>query len=89
MGMAVFRPLHTGGVGRLCSERCRRPHPLRRLQREGAEALTALVQKIALIVENEGFTRDSALRSRLVSKDEGAHQPCRGRRGKPCCEGGG
>ena len=50
--------------------------------------LPRLEAEIALIVENEGFTRDSALRSRLVSKDEGAHQPCRGRRGKPSCEGG-
>ena len=48
--------------------------------------LPRLEAEIALIVEDEG--RDSSLRSRLVSKDERPTQPCRGRRGKPPCEGG-
>ena len=47
--------------------------------------LPRLEAEIALIVEDEG--RDSSLRSRLVSKDEKATQPCRGRGGKPSCEG--
>ena len=47
--------------------------------------LPRLEAEITFIVENE--ERDSSLRSNLVSKDEKATQPCRGRRSKSACEG--
>ena len=61
MGMAVFRPLQTSGVGRFCSERCREPHPLRRLQREGAEALTAFVHKLSVFFDSRACIEHSRM----------------------------
>ena len=61
MGMAVFRPPQTSGVGRFCSERCREPHPLRRLQSKGAEALTALVHKLSVFFDSRACIEHSTM----------------------------
>ena len=62
MAMAVFRLPQTSGVGRFAARDARgEPHPLRRLQREGAEALTALVHKLSVFFDSRACIEHSRM----------------------------
>lgn len=62
MGMAVFRLPQTSGVGRFAARDARgEPHSLRRLQRGGAEALTALVHKLSVFFDSRACIEHSRM----------------------------